>query len=76
MKIKTIGLTLALCFFAGAACFAADAKIFASLPPFVAVRRNSASSRPAVREQMRELVQKGALHFVFAEIAEPRIQGD
>jgi hypothetical protein len=24
MKIKTIGLTLALCFFAGAACFAAD----------------------------------------------------
>ena len=24
MKIRTIGLTLALCFFAGAACFAAD----------------------------------------------------
>jgi len=24
MKIKTIGLTVALCFFAGAACFAAD----------------------------------------------------
>ena len=24
MKIKTIGLILALCFFAGAACFAAD----------------------------------------------------
>jgi len=24
MKIKTIGLTLALCFFAGAACYAAD----------------------------------------------------
>src|SRR6266705_4958952 len=24
MKIKTIGLTLAFCFFAGAACFAAD----------------------------------------------------
>ena len=24
MKTRTIGLTLALCFFAGAACFAAD----------------------------------------------------
>jgi len=41
MKIKTIGLTLALCFFVGAACFAADD------PNMGTWKLNEAKSKPA-----------------------------
>ena len=41
MKIKTIGLILALCFFAGAACFAADD------PNMGTWKLNEAKSKPA-----------------------------
>ena len=57
-----------------AALFVADSEIMTSGAPFIAVRENAAASGTKLREQMRELMAKGAVDLFRAVFVKSRIQ--
>jgi hypothetical protein len=59
-----------------AASLVADAKIMAGLAPLGAVRSDAAASDTELRQQVCQLVAKGALDLCGIMFAQPRIQGD
>ncbi|MEP6603703.1 MAG: hypothetical protein ABJB69_07140 [Spartobacteria bacterium] len=59
-----------------AARFVADAEIVAGPAPVRPVRRNAFTTGTKLREQMRELMPKGAIDFPRAMFLQSRIQRD
>lgn len=53
-----------------------EAKDRAGPAPFCSVRCDPPTTGAMVREQMRELVTQGAIHFRVAELAQPQVEDD
>jgi hypothetical protein len=56
--------------------FVPDTEIVAGTAPFVAMGQNPFSAGTKLGKQMRELMAKGSIHFLFAMIRQSRIQRD
>lgn len=56
------------------ACFIRESEFDTSLAPLHSVRCDAAASGAMVREQMSEFVPQGAVNFIVAKFAQPRIQ--
>jgi len=59
-----------------AAPFVFQAQVGTRATPLIAVRWNAAPTHPMLRDEMRELMQEGALHLGFAKLQQARVQLD
>jgi hypothetical protein len=56
-----------------ATCFIADSEVATSVPPFLAMRRNQATTGPKLRKDMCEFMAQRPIDFGFAVIEQPWI---